>query len=148
MSSPRYEDIPAAAIPEVAAGDGARVRVLAGRFGEAVGPVDAESTDPLYLDIALDAGATMSAAVPAGHAAFVYVYEGEIRIGGQAVGAKRLAVLGDGDRVNLSAMGSPAKAILVAGRPLGEPVARYGPFVMNTQAEIRQAIDDFRAGRF
>ena len=147
MSAPRYQDLQPDVIPEVAV-DGGRVRVLAGRFADIAGPVDAEATAPLYLDVALSANGVISVDIPVGHSAFVYPYENDISIAGESVPAKRLALLGPGDRVTLTAVGAPAKAIVVAGRPLGEPVARYGPFVMNTQAEIRQAIDDFRAGRF
>jgi hypothetical protein len=144
MSAPRYQDVAPDRIPEVAAGQGARVRVIAGTFDGSVGPVAGISVDPLYLDVALDAGAAFRAAIPRGHQAFAYVYEGGI----EGVGAGELAVLGDGDEFATTALQRGARFILVAGRPLREPVARYGPFVMNTRSEVLQAVEDFQAGRF
>jgi quercetin 2,3-dioxygenase len=149
MAAPRYQDIPADAIPEVARGNGARIRVIAGRTDEGtVGPIVGIATEPLYLDIALTPGADFLQAVPAGHAAFAYVYEGSATIAGTAFSAHQLAVLGDGMRFAAVAGRAGAKLILVAGRPIGEPVARYGPFVMNTRAELEQAFADYQAGTF
>ncbi|MEX0695973.1 MAG: pirin family protein [Dongiaceae bacterium] len=163
MTAPRYQDIAPEAIPmvDIGAGPGcaeggfaeasARVRVIAGRLGAAEGPVRAVATQPLYLDIALGTGATSAPKLPVNHTAFVYVYEGAARIGSgdgaAAVQRGELAVLGPGGRVEIAAAGGPARLLLVAARPLGEPIARYGPFVMNTDAEIRRAIEDYRAGR-
>lgn len=150
MKAPRYQDIAPDRIPRVEAG-GARVRVIAGRFGDATGPVSGIAVDPLYLDVELDAGATLSIPVPEGHNAFAYVFAGDARFGdgeGRGVARGELAVLKDGAAVSIRAGGEGARLILVAGKPLKEPVARYGPFVMNTQAEIIQAVEDFRAGRF
>lgn len=151
MTAPRYQDIRPDRIPEVEFGSGARVRVLAGRFEGAEGPVQTVTTEPVYLDVRLDAGATFSASLPAGHTAFAYIYEGSVQIGeaGQARRIRRgeLAILSLGDRVEVSASEGAARFILVAGRPLKEPIARYGPFVMNTEREIRQAIEDFQGGR-
>ena len=150
MTAPRYQDIAPEAIPELQAAPGARVRVIAGRLGEVEGPVRAQATEPLYLDVALQPDAVLEAAVPGGHNAFVYVYEGAARIGaggGEVVSRGELGVLGRGTHAALAAAGETARLILVAGRPLGEPVVRYGPFVMNSEAEIRQAMSDYRAGR-
>jgi len=150
MTAPRYQDIAPARIPEVAAGQGARVRVIAGRYGGVEGPVQAIATEPLYLDAHLAAGARLEAAVPAGHNAFAYVYQGIARVGDEAKEVARgdLAVLGEGDQVVATAGDAPARLILVAGRPLDEPVARYGPFVMNTREQLAQAVQDYNSGKF
>jgi redox-sensitive bicupin YhaK (pirin superfamily) len=153
MTAPRYQDIEPEAIPEVERdGGGARIRVIAGRLGDlgVAGPVSGIVTDPLYLDVALAPGARLVQPVPDGHNGFVYVFEGEARVGGTAVPRGGLAVLSPGDAVSLEAAagGKGARLLLVAARPLREPVARYGPFVMNTEAEIHQAFADFRAGKF
>jgi redox-sensitive bicupin YhaK (pirin superfamily) len=149
MTAPRYQDIPGDAIPEVARGDGARIRVIAGRTAEGtIGPVAGIATEPLYLDVALPPGAAFAEAVPSGHAAFAYVYEGDAAVAGRPVTAHQLAVLGPGARFAAVAGAAGARLLLVAGRPLGEPVARYGPFVMNTRAELEQAFVDYQAGKF
>jgi len=149
MTAPRYQDIPPEQIPEAEAGKGVRVRVLAGTLNGITGPVQAVATEPVYLDIRLDAGATFTTPLPSTHHAFAYVYEGAATVGdtGRQVVRGDLAVLGQGDSFQVSAT-HPARLILVAGRPLHEPVARYGPFVMNTREEIMQAFADFQAGRF
>ena len=118
----------------------------AGRVGDVAGPVQQPATDPLYLDVALAAGAVFEQPVPPGHNAFAYVYEGALVDAGK--GELLAFAAGEGDGVRLQGGDGASRVILVAGRPLGEPVARYGPFVMNTQAEIMQAVQDFQAGRF
>ena len=152
MIAPRYQDIAPASVPDVEPVAGAHVRVIAGRFGSTEGQVQGIATEPLYLDIALEAGARLDVPLPPGHNAFAYVYEGEARLGpdeaAQAVSRGQLAVLEYGDRVRVGAAQAPARLILVAGRPLREPVAKYGPFVMNTQQQIAEAVRDFQAGRF
>lgn len=151
MTAPRYQDIDPGAIPVAGRADGVRVRVIAGRVDGLDGAVSGIATEPTYLDVTLPAGTSFSHDLPAEHAAFVYVFEGAARIGGAAdtVARGELAVLGAGETVSLAAGAEQdARLLLVAGRPLGEPVARYGPFVMNTDAEIRQAMEDYRAGRF
>ncbi|HVM80546.1 MAG TPA: pirin family protein [Stellaceae bacterium] len=147
MTAPRYQEIAASGIPEVALEDGVRARVIAGSFAGARGPIDAAETAPLYLDLSLPRGGAVRVPVPAAHNAFAYVFEGTAEIGGTAVPASALAVLGPGDSAAIRA-GAETRLLLVAGKPLAEPVARYGPFVMNTEAEIRQAIRDFQSGRF
>jgi quercetin 2,3-dioxygenase len=147
MIEPRYQEFAPEAIPEAAV-DGARVRVIAGRFGDVEGPVRAVATEPLYLDIALAAGGSVDVPVTQGHAAFAYVFEGAVEIGGRRLARGELAVLGDGAAVSLEADAEAGRLILLAGRPLREPVAKYGPFVMNTQQQLREAIADFSEGRF
>jgi len=153
MTDPRYQDIVPARIPEVAPAAGVRVRVLAGELGGATGPVSGVHTDPVYLDIALESGAGFTAALPRGHNAFAYVYEGAADIGADA-GVRRIERGGlavferEGDGVQLAAGDAHTRLILVAGRPLQEPVARHGPFVMNTPEQIVEAMRDYQAGRF
>jgi redox-sensitive bicupin YhaK (pirin superfamily) len=148
MTAPRYQDIPPGDIPEVDAGNGIRVRVIAGRFSNVSGPVSAVATDPMYLDIALPAAASLEVPLPADDNAFAYVFEGAAKIGGEQVARGELAVFGNGERVELAAGPEGARLVLIAGRPLNEPVAKYGPFVMNTNDEIRQAVADYQSGRF
>ena len=148
MTAPRYQDIPPGDIPEVDAGNGVRVRVIAGRFGNVSGPVSAVATDPMYLDVTLPAGASLEVPLPADDSAFAYVFEGGAKIGGEQVARGELAVLGNGERVEFAAGPEGARLVLIAGRPLNEPVAKYGPFVMNTNDEIRQAVHDYQTGKF
>jgi redox-sensitive bicupin YhaK (pirin superfamily) len=149
MTAPRYQDIAPEAIPVVTRPDGVEVKVIAGTVDGLAGPVEAPTIDPTYLDASLPAGGRFAQAVPEGHSAFVYVFEGTAKVGATAVGQNSLAVLGAGEAVAVAADGDgPARLLLVAGRPLNEPVARYGPFVMNTRAELQQAFADYQAGRF
>jgi redox-sensitive bicupin YhaK (pirin superfamily) len=146
LDDPRYQDIPAAEIPAVDVGD-ASVRVIAGAIGDVRGPIASVVTDPVLLDIRFAGKGSFAHALPAGHNAFLYVYEGELAIGEPAtkVGRGHVAVLGAGDELRVVADG-PARGLLVAGKPIGEPVARYGPFVMNTRDELEKAFEDYRAG--
>ncbi len=147
MTEPRYQDIPADAVPQVALDGGTNVKVIAGELQNVVGPVSGVATDPVYFDAHLPAGGSASLPTPSGHNAFVYVYDGSATIGGTEVDRGHIGLLGDGCDVSISATAG-ARLLLVAGRPLNEPVARYGPFVMNTEDEIRQAVMDFQSGRF
>ncbi|HET6806173.1 MAG TPA: pirin family protein [Frateuria sp.] len=149
MTAPRYQDIAPERIPRVEPSPGVQARVIAGRLGEAIGPVQGIATEPLYLDITLGAGARFELDLPSEHHAFAYVFEGErAEVGGEPLPRGELAVLSGGDRLTLGAGTTAARLLVVAGRPLNETVARYGPFVMNTPAQIHEAIADFRAGRF
>ena len=154
MTQPRYQEVPSARIPEVKRGDGTRVRVIAGEVDGVTGAVTEIAADPEYLDVYLPAGVTFSQPVPRGHAAFAYVFEGEGAFGvgeddhGTSAVSPRLLVLGDGDVVTVRAAAKPVWFLLVSGKPLHEPIARYGPFVMNTREEIQQALDDLRNGTF
>jgi redox-sensitive bicupin YhaK (pirin superfamily) len=150
MAAPWYRDIPNAEIPRFSTDAGATVQVIAGSSHGVEGAVQREGTEPVYLDIELAAGASFEQALPAGHNAFLYVFRGELTVEGKAVPQTRMAILAnppDADGVRIKA-GQPSRLLLIAGRPLNEPIAQYGPFVMNTQAEISQAVEDFRAGRF
>lgn len=147
MSAPWYRDIQSAEVPEWH-GPGVTARVIAGATQGVAGAVQREGTQPLYLDLHLEPGATFEQPLPEGHNAFVYVYRGALAIGEQPVPLQRMAILANaGDGVRITAGADGARAILVAGRPLKEPIVQYGPFVMNSQQEIFQAVEDFRAGR-
>jgi quercetin 2,3-dioxygenase len=154
MVPPRYQDIAPERIPELSKADGTRVRVIAGESGGVSGAVVGIATQPLYLDVVLPAATTFVHPVAAGSTGLVYVFDGEaeVGVGGKAPGprlaAGQLAVLGDGDEVAVVAHDSPARFLLLAAQPIGEPVARYGPFVMNMREEIYQALRDLRDGTF
>jgi redox-sensitive bicupin YhaK (pirin superfamily) len=123
------------------------VKVIAGEVGAVKGPIEQPATEPTYLDVGLTAGSAYTHALPEQHAAFVYVFEGAVQIGSNAIKAGEMVVLSEGSDVHLSAH-EDSRAILVAGRPLKEPVARYGPFVMNTREQLMQAVEDFQKGKF
>jgi redox-sensitive bicupin YhaK (pirin superfamily) len=147
MAEPRYQEYPAATIPHEQRA-GAVVRVIAGTTEQGTtGPVTKVTVDPLYLDVTLDAGALFHERVPDDHAAMLYVIEGALRVGESRVPQEHLAVLGRGDALAARAEGA-ARFLLIAARPLHEPVARHGPFVMNTQNELVQAFTDYRTGHF
>ena len=157
MTAPTYRDVPPAQVPVVALAGGASVRVIAGEAFGVQGAVTRPTTEPLVLDISVPAGVSIDVVVPAGHNAFAYVYGGSaLQIGGDAGGlrveSERMAILAndaqaDGVRLRADApAGNTARVLLVAGRPLREPIAQYGPFVMNTTAQIHQAVADFQRG--
>lgn len=154
MTPAMYRDIPGSEIPELAH-NGALVRVIAGQIelgGEAaVGAVDRafgeKSTRPLYLDIRLKHGAKLSLPIEASAQALVYLYDGAARIGKLELPHRAAGLLGAGDRVEIAAGSDGAGLLLLAGKPIGEPIAQYGPFVMNSRQELEQAIADYRDGR-
>jgi quercetin 2,3-dioxygenase len=150
MIAPRYQDIPPERVAEAALPGGVKARVLAGQFAGVTGPVEGIVTEPLLLDLALPAKASVTVPLPRGHNAFVYAFEGEATVGAPATALPRgtAAVLGEGDVALMGGGATGGRVLLAAARPLREPVARYGPFVMSSQGEIRQAIADFQAGRF
>lgn len=152
MTAPKYQEFAPERIPVVQAGEGVSIKVIAGVADGVAGPISQPATDPVYLDITLDAGSRWRYDLPAGHNAFAYAFEGALQIGeGEAarpLAAQELAVLGGGSRLELAAGDAGARLIVVAGRPLREPVARHGPFVMNTREELMQAFVDFQQGRF
>lgn len=150
MAAPWYRDIKSSDIPEFTAPGGAYVRVIAGASHGVAGVITRAVTEPLYLDIHLEAGQSLAQALSAEHNAFICVYRGVAMVGDRQVAAAKMAILGnaaEADGVVLSAE-VPARALLIAGRPLHEPIVQYGPFVMNTQQEVLQAITDFQSGRF
>jgi redox-sensitive bicupin YhaK (pirin superfamily) len=150
MRTPWYRDIQSAEIPEFTTPDGVTVRVIAGRSHGVTGAMTREVTEPLYLDLSLAAGSQFAQALPQDHNAFIYVYRGEVAIGDATVPEQRMAILRNtpgGDGVVLRAAG-PSRALLIAGKPVGEPIAQHGPFVMNTRDELIQAIHDYQAGKF
>ena len=149
MIDPWYRDFGAADLPRLVTESGVAVTVIAGESHGVTGAVTRDATAPIYLDLHFPAGSRFAQALPPEHNAFVYVYRGEIKVDGTAVPAQRMAILGrdaqaDGVVIEASA---EARALLIAGRPLNEPIAQYGPFVMNTEQEIYQALNDFREGR-
>jgi redox-sensitive bicupin YhaK (pirin superfamily) len=152
MVAPRYQEFPPEQIPVVVPSIDVRIKVIAGMVDGVHGPIVQPATGPLYLDIALQPGATWHYMLPEGHNAFAYVFEGAVTIGkgeeSRALQTHELAVLGDGDHFAVRAGTTDTRLLLVAGRPLGEPVARHGPFVMNTREQILQAFVDFQEGRF
>ncbi|MBU0620902.1 MAG: pirin family protein [Gammaproteobacteria bacterium] len=150
MAAPWYKDFPTSEIPEYRTPDGVTVRVIAGSSNGVAGAMTREVTEPLYLDIHLPAGANFATAIPSTHNAFIYVYRGAVQVGDTRVEVQRMGILANSpgaDGLALTAS-EDARLILVAGKPLNEPIVQYGPFVMNTQEEIHQALDDYRNGRF
>jgi quercetin 2,3-dioxygenase len=168
MTAPRYQDIPPDRIPEVSLGEGVQARVIAGEAGGARGPVEGIATRPLYLDIRMAPRSRVTLDLPPDHNAFAYVYEGsaalgpaagDVRgvgssdqstgnrsIGSRALSAGQLAVLTEGEQFTAATGDAPARFLLLAAQPLREPIARYGPFVMNTREEIAQAVEDYQRG--
>jgi len=149
MKAPAYQDIPAKGIPVVRVSSG-EVKVIAGRFGDTTGAVHGGSTDPHYWDVHLEPNAAFEAALPAGHNAFLYAYEGEATVGedAKALPHRAAGLLGDGDAIRIVAGPKGARVLVLAGKPLREPVVQYGPFVMNSREEIEQAISDYQSGAF
>jgi redox-sensitive bicupin YhaK (pirin superfamily) len=148
MDKPRYQEIKAAEIPTATPETGIEVKVIAGEFAGVHGPVTEIAADPTYLDVKLAAGVRFTEGIPAGHTAFAYLFEGEGDFAGKTLEATRLVIFGDGNQAAVTAGSNGARFLLVSGKPLGEPIARYGPFVMNTEEEIRQALQDLRNGTF
>ena len=149
MSAPWYRDFAAGELPRFTTDDGVEATVIAGESHGVSGAVTRAVTAPLYLDLHLPAGTSFSQPLPAGHNAFVYVYRGQVKLGEVEVPVRNMAILAnaaDRDGVRIEAT-EDARVLLIAGRPLGEPIAQYGPFVMNSEQEIYQAVADYRAGR-
>jgi redox-sensitive bicupin YhaK (pirin superfamily) len=157
MTAPKYQEFGPDRIPVATPANGVSVKVIAGKVNGTTGPISQPATDPTYLDIALEPGAEFTHSLPSDYAAFLYVFEGTLEVGAppaaSALRTHELGVLGEGSEIRLKGLtagsdGKVARAILVAGRPLREPVAKYGPFVMNTSEELQQAFEDFQRGRF
>jgi quercetin 2,3-dioxygenase len=147
MKPAAYRDIPARDIPSVPVGKG-QVKVIAGSYRGTTGPVHGGSTDPQYWDLHLEPRAVFEAPLPAGHNAFAYAYEGEAVVGEdrKPLAHRAAGLLSGGDTVRIEAGKQGARLLLLAGKPIGEPMVQYGPFVMNTREEIEQAIADYQAG--
>ncbi len=160
MTKPRYQDVSAAVVPEVRRDDGTVIRVIAGHVDGSDGAVTEIYADPEYLDVSLPAGVSFTQPVPRGHAGMAYVFEGEGQFGvgcdlgyrgdldGQLLAARCLAVFDDGDEVRVQTHDRAVRFLLMSGRPLGEPIARYGPFVMNTREELMLALQDLQRDEF
>jgi len=154
MSKPRYQEVVSEDIPTIERENGVRIRIIAGKVDDVQGSVTEIAADPAYLDISVPASASFTHQIPRGHTAFAYLFEGQGIFGatndqpGEKVTAPRLIVFGDGDQVEIQAAGDGARFLLISGRPLNEQIARYGPFVMNTDEEIEQALSDLRRGTF
>ncbi len=149
MIAPFYRDIPTEHIPEFTVEGDVTVRVIAGQSHGVEGAVARPDTEPLYLDVHLPAGGRFSQSLPPGHNAFIYAYRGEAVVGGKSVPDRHMAILANdgGDGVVIEAA-VPTRVILIAGQPLNEPIAQYGPFVMNTAEQIQQTLQDYRDGKF
>ena len=151
MSQPRYQNIFADQIPQIARADGVKILVIAGEVDNARGPVTEIEAGPLYLDITVPQNREFKHPVDQGHTAFAYVFEGQGLFGSddaKPISHPCLVEFGDGDHVAIQATAQHVRFLLVSGKPLSEPIARYGPFVMNTQEEIQQALEDLRNGTF
>jgi len=152
MSRPKYRDLSGDRLTETETQGGGRIRVIAGEAadGRLVGPVEGLAVAPKFVDVRLPPRTAFHEAVPRGHTAFAYLDEGEVRFGPEQTPARApaLVIFGDGDMVEASAGEGGGRFLLAAARPLGEPIARHGPFVMNTRAEIEQTLQDLRTGRF
>jgi redox-sensitive bicupin YhaK (pirin superfamily) len=154
MTAPRYQDITSNQIPEVSRADGVKIRVIAGEVDGVRGAVSEIYADPAYLDVSIPANGSFSHPVEKGHAAFAYVFEGRGYFGAgektseNSVSQPGLVVFGNGDYIQADAANESVRFLLVSGQPLNEPIARYGPFVMNTQEEIQQALEDLKNGTF
>ncbi len=150
MKPAGYRDIPAAEIPVIALA-GARIKLIAGRLDlegvSTIGPIAGLSTQLLYADVTLTPGATVELPIASDLNAMLYTFEGTLEAGGTKVPSNYAATLSSGAHLRLTAGSEGGRALLVAGRPIGEPVAQYGPFVMNTEAELEQAVNDYRSGR-
>ena len=154
MTKPRYQNITSEQIPQIQHEDGVKIRVIAGEVDGVSGPVKEIVADPTYLDISIPPNKMFSQPIERGHAAFAYIFEGEGLFDadetktGKPITCPRLIVFGDGDLVSAHAADQGVRFLLVSGKPLNEPIARWGPFVMNTQAEIEQTLEELKNGTF
>jgi redox-sensitive bicupin YhaK (pirin superfamily) len=154
MTKPRYQDVRSNSIPQVTDNNGALIRIISGQVGPVTGPVTEIAAEPMYIDVTVPANSVFQQPISKGHNSFAYVFEGNGKFGGfnksesVEIQSPSLAIFGDGDLVNVFTDHEPVRFLLVSGKPLNEPVARYGPFVMNTKQEIEQALEDLRRGTF
>jgi len=150
MTRPRYQEVNAYQIPEITLADGVQVKVIAGEINGVEGPITEIFADPEYLDVSLQEGCSFEHNLPEGHTVFAYVFEGEgvFDEEGTPISATNLVIFGDGEAVKIHAEDDPVRFLLISGKPLNEPIARYGPFVMNTPEEIDEALRDLQKGTF
>jgi quercetin 2,3-dioxygenase len=151
MIAPRYQNISADEIAEIRRDGGATIRVIAGTVDGVTGPISGIAAEPTYLDMSVASHGSFSLPIPRGHSAFAYVFDGQGRFGAddqRVIAAPRLVVWDDGDSVEARADESAVRFLLVSGKPLNEPIARYGPFVMNTKKEIEQTLREIQQGTF
>jgi redox-sensitive bicupin YhaK (pirin superfamily) len=153
MTAPRYQNILSAEVPEINKGDGARVRLIAGEVEGTAGPVSGIAANPIYMDVTVPPHSRFKQTIDSGNTAFAYVFQGDGRFSAadgteKTIQSPKLVVLSAGDYVEVATADEATRFLLVSGRPLGEPVARYGPFVMNSRQEIEQALEDLRHGTF
>jgi quercetin 2,3-dioxygenase len=150
MSKPNYQEVQKITIPQFTTPEGADIRVIAGSVGEVTGPVADIAANPTYMDVFVPANTQFQFPVPQDHNVFAYLFEGAASFGSNAdeISATKLVTFGDGDTVTVRTKDKSARFIMASGKPLNESVARYGPFVMNTKAEIEQALEDLRRGTF
>lgn len=152
MKPPRYQDISKEKIPVIINSEGVEVRIIAGKYEQTEGAVEGIAIEPLYLDVYLPENRSFSLSLPEDHQAFVYPFAGALNIGENADGpsgkvpASHIGILEAGNTFSAYTADNPSRFLLIAGKPINEPIVRYGPFVMNTDAEIEQAIVDFRQG--
>ncbi|MBE9397464.1 pirin family protein [Pontibacterium sp. N1Y112] len=151
MKPAHYQNIEPEQVPDVQLSSGGRVRVIAGQLAledhTVTGPVTGVVAEPMYLDVRLQAGEVFSHSVPESHNLFIYPYEGTLTVDGRSISTDQAVILHNGDQVKVTAGQSGTSFLLLAGKPINEPIAQYGPFVMNTMEEIDQALEDYREGR-
>jgi redox-sensitive bicupin YhaK (pirin superfamily) len=154
MTRPRYQNIPSDQIPDIRREDGVKIRVIAGEVDGIHGPVKEIVAEPTYLDISIPPNGAFSQSIVRGHAALAYIFEGQGVFeaddaeAGKPIPHPRLVVFGDGDQVSVRAADPGVRFLLVSGKPINEPIARWGPFVMNTQEEIEQTLEELKNGTF
>jgi len=153
MTAPRYQNILAAEVPEISKSNGARIRVITGEVDGTAGPVNGIAANPIYMDVAVPPHSRFNQAIDNGSTAFAYVFQGTARFSAgdgteKTVQSPKLVILSAGDYVEVATADEATRFLLISGKPLGEPVARYGPFVMNSRQEIEQALEDLRHGTF
>jgi redox-sensitive bicupin YhaK (pirin superfamily) len=150
MTAPRYQDIRSADIPEIELADGVKIRLIAGHYGDTSGAVTDIFADPTYMEVMLPPGALFNHSIPSDHTVFAYLFRGKgmFAASSDPIEAPQLVIFGDGEIVNIQTSVEGMRFLLISGSPLGEPIARYGPFVMNTRAEIEQALMELRNGTF
>ena len=148
MRTPWYRDIPASEIPAIDLGAGSSAKLVAGAWNGTRGPAPERSTNPFIADVTVASGAPVDVPTPSDHAGFLYVFEGSARVGERVIRTGEVGVLSPRGALTISGVGGTARFLVIAAKPIREPIVKYGPFVMNTPDEIRRAIQDYQTGRF